>query len=162
MKVIKIFSLLLMFALTGLSVSAANTHKVSRDKRSINFKSWEITESRTGGFAGIMKSYALDSEGTLSHRDRTTETTTRVSETDISEIRKMLRQLSLPGTNLKTVRGKRIADGFYYSLTITLDKKEYKVEGSSFGPSAYLALTPKQQATLDKLKGKLQEIGAVV
>ena len=149
MKRLKITGLLLIF--TVIASFAANAQNAK-------FKNWVITSSQSGGFAGINKSFTLDSEGSLNRKNRGVENFRKIDQAKINEIEKLIRELKLPGTKSKTFKGKKIYDGIYTSLIITLDGKEYKVEGNSFEDAKFLALSGKQKLTLEKLKAKLAEL----
>jgi len=149
MKRTKILGFLLIFIALGISVANAQDGK---------FKTWKITTSQSGGFAGINKTTSLDSDGNLYRVNKNQEDFTKIDESKLAEIGKLIKELKLPGTKQKTVKGRRIYDGIYNGFVITLDGKEYKVEGTSFDDAKYLALSRNQQATLEKLKAKLREI----
>jgi hypothetical protein len=149
MKRTKILGFLLILIALGFSAAAAQNAK---------FKTWKITASEGGGFAGINKSWVLDSDGNLNRDNNGQENFEKIGESKVAEIEKLIKELKLPGTKQKTVKGKRIYDGIYKGLVITLDGKDYKVEGTSFDDAKYLALSKKQQSTLEKLKAKLLEI----
>jgi hypothetical protein len=121
-------------------------------------KTWSISESQGGGFAGNSKSYTLDSTGDLRRMTRTGENFEKIDEKKIAEIGRLVAALKLPGTKLKTVKGVRIYDGIFTSFVINLDGKAYKIEGTSFDDAKYIDLSAKQKATLEKLKEKLGEL----
>lgn len=160
MKALKLLTLLTVFGLMFFNVSLAKAHSLSSKKQSKDFRSWKITMSRSGGYAGMLKSYTLDSKGNLTHRDRAKETVEKISKDDVEEIGKMIQRLKLPNTKLKTVKGKRIYDGVYSNFIITLNGKNYNIEGNSFYDAKYLALTERQKEVLGRLYEKLKEVGA--
>ena len=155
MKRTKILGFLFIFTFLtmGFSAAAAQTAK---------FKTWKITSAKSGGFAGISLSSTLDSRGNLTRVNKTQEAVEKIDESKVSEISRLIKELNLPRTKLKTVKGRRIYDGIYTGLVITLDGKDYKIEGTTFDDAKYLALTKKQTATLEKLKAKFREIGGVL
>jgi hypothetical protein len=145
-----IFSgILVIFMAIGFSAANAQTTK---------FKTWKITVSESGGFAGINKNYTLDSEGNLNRTNKDQRNFEKINEAKIAEIGRLVKELKLPGTKLKTVKGKRIYDGIYTGFVITLDGRDFRVDGTSFDDAKYLALSKKQSATLEKLKAKLDEL----
>jgi hypothetical protein len=152
MKGTKLFGFLFILTLTvfGFSAVRAQTAKL---------KTWKIIQSQSGGFAGIQKSFTLDSEGNLTRKTKTGENFEKIEAAKTAEIARLVAELKLPGTKQKTVQGRRIYDGIYTGFVVTLDGKEYQVEGTSFGDAKYLALSKKQKATLEKLKAKLDELG---
>lgn len=152
MKRITFLGILFIFMVTAFGFSGAYAQKAK-------FKTWKITASQSGGFAGIQKSYTLDSEGNLNRNNKGQENFEKIDDAKIKEIGKLVAELKLPATKQKTVKGKRIYDGIYTGLVITLDGKDYNVEGTAFNDTKYLALSAKQKATLEKLKAKLGEIG---
>jgi hypothetical protein len=143
-----------IFAITiialGVSAVAAQTSKI---------KTWKITVAQSGGFAGISKSYTLDSEGNLNRENKDQRNFEKIDASKVREIGKLVTELKLPATRLKTFKGSRIYDGIYASLTINLNGKDYRVEGTSFDDAKFLALTKKQKATLEILKQKLEDLG---
>jgi hypothetical protein len=149
MKLTKILGFLLIFIALGTSAANAQNAK---------FKTWKITTSQSGGFAGINKTTSLDSDGNLYRVNKNQEEFTKIDDAKLAEIEKLIKELKLPGTKQKTVKGRRIYDGIYNGFVITLDGKEYKLEGTSFDDAKYLALSRKQEATLEKLKAKLRAI----
>ncbi len=154
MKRTKLLSLLVILGF--FVVGAAFT--VKAQKLSNKFKTWEISEGQSGGIAGMIKSYSLDSKGNLIERDGSIETTKKIDETSLQEIVKLLEELKLPRTRTRIVKGDRIYDGVYGDFTIRLDGKVYKVEGNSFYKEKQVVLSASQKKTLDKLKSKLAEI----
>jgi hypothetical protein len=153
MKRTIITGFLFIFTLMAFSAANAQTSK---------FKTWKITFARSGGLAGISTGYTLDNEGNLNRTNKRQQNYAKIEEARITEIAKLINELKLPGTRLKTVKGLRIYDGIYSSFIITLDGKDYRVEGTSFDDAKYLALSKKQAATLEKLKQKLDELGVVL
>lgn len=131
---------------------------MSASAQKAKFDTWKITASQTGGFAGINKIRELDSRGNLKQTDKRKETLRKINRRKIAEIDRLVKELDLRGTRQKTVKGDRIYDGIYSQFVITLEGKEYRIEGNSFDDSKYLALSRKQQATLGKLKSKLNEL----
>jgi hypothetical protein len=121
-------------------------------------KTWKITVSQSGGYAGIMKSYTFDNDGNLNRTNKDQRNFEKIDEAKTNEIGKLVKELGLPLTKLKIFKGKRIYDGIYSGIVINLDGKDYAVEGSSFDDAKYLALSKKQKTTLEKLKLKLNEI----
>jgi len=154
MKRTKILSFLFIFTFltVGFSAVAAQTAK---------FKTWKITSAKSGGFAGINLSSTLDSEGNLSRVNKSEEAVEKIEESKVKEIAELIKKLNLPRTKLKTVKGKRIYDGIYTNFVITLDGKDYKIEGTTFDDAKYLALTKKQTQILEKLKEKFRETGGI-
>jgi len=147
----KIFGFLIIFtALIFVFTVSAQTAKVG---------SWKITVSESGGFAGIHNSGALDSAGNLTRATKNGESSEKIDEEKITAIGRLINELKLPGTKLKTVKGLRIYDGIYKSFVITLDGKDYHLEGTSFDDAKYLVLSEKQRKVFEKLKSKLDEIG---
>jgi hypothetical protein len=124
------------------------------------FKTWKISVSESGGYAGLKKNYTLDNDGNLNRAFKDERNFEKVDDAKIAEIGRLVKELKLPGTKLKTVKGLRIYDGIYRGLVITLDGKDYNVEGTSFDDAKYLALSKNQQATLEKLKEKLLELNS--
>ncbi len=149
-------SLSLLVILGFFVVGAAFT--VKAQKLSNKFKTWEISEGRSGGIRGMTERYSLDSNGNLIKRQGSTETTQKIGETALLEIVKLLGELKLPGTRTGIVKGDGIYDGIYGGFTIRLDGKVYKVEGKSFYKETQVVLTASQKKTLDELKSKLTEI----
>jgi hypothetical protein len=149
MKRLKILGFLLIVAALGFTAVNAQNGK---------FKTWKIKSSQSGGFAGINKSFTLDSDGNLNRVNKGQENFSKIDESKVAEIGKLIKELKLPGTKQKIFKGKRIYDGIYTGLVITLDGKDYSVEGTSFNDAKYLALSAKQKATLERLKTKLNEI----
>jgi len=149
MKRTKILGFLLIFIAFGLTVAEAQTAK---------FKSWKITSSTSGGFAGIRKACVLDHLGNLNCDNRDEHNYNKIEDEKIAELGKLIRALKLPGTRLKTVKGARIYDGIYTSFVIALDGREYTVEGSSFDDAKYLRLSKKQREIFDRLKALFKEI----
>ena len=141
--------ILLIFVISGAIRAEAQTEAK---------ENWQITVSQTGGFAGINKSYTLDSEGNLERLVKNRESREKIDDEKVREIGKLIEDLKLPGTKLKTVRGLKIYDGVYSNLTIRLNDREYRVAGTSFADAKYLALSKKQKATLEVLKQKLEEL----
>ena len=121
-------------------------------------KTWKITVSQSGGYAGIMKSYTFDNDGNLNRVNKSQQNFEKIDAAKTAEIGRLVKELSLPRTKLKTVKGLRIYDGIYAGIVINLDGKDYAVEGTSFDDAKYLALSKKQKTTLEKLKIKLTEI----
>ena len=158
MKRTKILSLLLMLGF----LAVGGTFTVKAQKLSNKFKVWEISEGRSGGRTGRIESSSIGSDGNLIKREGSLKTTKKIDEPDLREIVKLLTELKLPGTKTRIVKGKRIYDGVYGWFTITLDGKDYKLEGSSFYDEKQVALTAAQKKTLDKLKSKLAEIRRIV
>jgi len=66
----------------------------------------------------------------------------------------------LPRAKTKLVRGRRIHDFPYASLTISLNGKSFLMEGSSFYDAKFVVITKARQQTFSKLKDKLTEVGA--
>jgi hypothetical protein len=155
MKRTKILGFIFIITFLTLSFSAVAG-------QTAKFKTWKITSSKSGGFAGISLSSTLDSEGNLSRVNKSREAVEKIEESKIKEIEKLVKELDLPRAKLKTVKGKRIYDGIYTGFVITLNGKDYKIEGTNFDDAKYLALTKKQTATLEKLKAKFREIGGVL
>jgi hypothetical protein len=154
MKRTRILGFLFIFALTAFGFSAIQA-------QALKFRTWKITQSQSGGFAGIQKTFALDSEGNLTRTTKGRENSEQIDSAKVAEIGRLVARLKLPGTKLKTVGGKGIYDGIYTGFVINLDGKDYKVEGTSFDNAKYLALSAKQKATLEKLKAKLNELGGL-
>jgi len=132
-----------MILLTNVSAQNANS------------KCWKITVSQSGGYAGINKIYTLDEKGNLMRKNKSQENFEKIGEEKTAEIGKLVRELKLPGTKLKTFKGSRIYDGIYTSFVINFDGKEYRIEGTSFDDAQFLNLSKKQKATLEKLKAML-------
>lgn len=151
MKRTKIFGFLAIFTLLTFGLSAVRA-------QTARFKTWKITSSQSGGFAGIRKSYMLDHQGNLTRVDKDRQNFEKIDKEKVLEIERLIKKLNLPRTKLKTVKGDKIYDGIYSSLIITLDGKNYNVEGNSFDDAKYLALSEEQHATLEKLKVKLDEL----
>jgi hypothetical protein len=151
MKRMKItgFLLILTIMTTGLLTVKAQSSQP---------KAWKITVLQSGGYAGIMKSYTFDHDGNLNRVNKSQQNFEKIDEAKTGEIGKLVKELNLPRTKLKTVKGLRINDGIYSSIVINLDGKDYAVEGTSFDDAKYLALSKKQKITLEKLKIKLNEI----
>jgi hypothetical protein len=151
MKRTKISGFLLILTIMAiglLSVEAQTSQK----------KTWKITVSQSGGYAGIMKSYTFDNDGNLNRTNKDQRNFEKIDEAKTNEIGKLVKELGLPLTKLKIFKGKRIYDGIYSGIVINLDGKDYAVEGTSFDDAKYLALSKKQKTTLEKLKLKLNEI----
>ena len=123
-------------------------------------KTWTIYEGKGGGRAGKIDSYSIDSDGAFAETKGSKTTTSRIPAADLQELVKLLKDLKLPGTKTKIVKGDGIYDGVYGGLTITLDGKKYKIEGNSFYAEKQLVLLEGQKQTLDRLKRKLTEIRA--
>ena len=151
MKRPKFLGLILFFTLLAFGFSVAKA-------QNMRLKTWKITVSQSGGFAGIMKSYTLDNEGNLKRVNKNQQNSEKIEDVKIQEIGKLVKELKLPGTKLKKVGGDRVYDGIYSSLVINLDGTDYNVEGNSFNDAKFLALNEKQKATLEKLKTKLNEL----
>ena len=149
MKRLKLLGFLLVF--TVAATVAANAQNAK-------FKKWTITSTQTGGFAGLNNRNSLDSDGNLTRIVKRKETSSRIDQAKIAEIGRLVKELKLPGTKQKTVKGKRIYDGIYTGLVITLDGREYKIEGTSFDDAKYLALSKNQTKKLEKLKAILKEL----
>ena len=149
MKRLKITGLIIILTIFGMTAASA---------QSVKFKTWKITVSQSGGFAGINKSYTLDHEGNLNRVSKATSNFQKIDAAQVAEIGRLIRELKLPGTKLKTFKGKRIYDGIYTGLVIALDGREFKVEGTSFDDAQYLALSNRQKAVLEKLKAKLDAL----
>jgi hypothetical protein len=148
MKRLKLYGFLLVFTLAACFTANA---------QNASFKTWKITSTQSGGFAGINKVNTLDGDGFLTQTSKGRGVSTEIDAAKLAEIVKLLKGLKLPATKQKTVKGRRIYDGIYTGLVITLDGKDYKIEGSSFGDEKRLALSKKQKAALEKLKAKLKE-----
>ena len=146
MKRFTILGFLLVFTAIGSFAVSAQT-----------FNNWKITMRQTGGFAGINKVVELDSRGILNRIDKNRQTSKKINRWKIAEIERLLEELRLPGTRQKNVKGEKIYDGIYRETVISLDGKNYRLEGSSFDDSKILALSKRQQRTLEKLKEKLEE-----
>jgi hypothetical protein len=151
MKRLKRIGLIFVLAFMTFSFTAV-------EAQTARFKTWKITVSQSGGFAGIRKSYTLDQKGNLNRVDKTQQNFELIDREKVLEIGKLIKELNLPRTKLKTVKGDKIYDGIYAGLIITLDGKNYHVEGNSFDDAEYLALSAEQRATLEKLKAKLNEL----
>ncbi len=132
----------------GFSAVEAQTSKI---------KTWKITVSQSGGLAGIRKTFTLDNDGNLNRVNKDQQSFEKIEESRIGELGKLIKELNLPRTKLKTVKGIRIYDGIYSGLTINLNGKDYNVEGSSFDDAKFSALNAKQKVTLEKLKKQLAE-----
>jgi len=122
--------------------------------------SWSIHSSaflslREGG-----RSFSLDSRGNLERRTKNLETKRTVQTADLQEIAKLIQELNLPRAKTKLVRGRRIYDFPYASLTISLNGKSFLMEGSSFYDAKFVVITKARQQTFSKLKDKLTEVGA--
>jgi hypothetical protein len=142
-----------IFILTIMAISFSTV-----EAQTTKFKTWKITVSQSGGYTGIMKSYALDNEGKLVRINKNQQIIEIIDPAKTEEIGKLIKELSLPRTKSKTVKGQRIYDGIYSSLVINLEGKDYKVEGNSFDDAKFLALTKKQKGKLEELKAKFNEI----
>ncbi len=152
MKLTKLlrFIFLMTILMIGFTATDAQTKQCT---------TWKITVSQSGGFAGIMKSYTLDKEGNLNRINKDQRNFEKIDEARMAEIDKLVEELNLPRTKLKTVKGSRIYDGIYNSFVISLDGKDYKVAGNSFDDAQFTALSKKQTETLAKLKAKIDELG---
>lgn len=153
----KTFVLVIVWmVLFGIYGIAQNTTAIT------NQPAWKISEWRGGGIRGTVKSVSLDSDGNLNQQNGTKVNNRNVERSLLNEIRKSILDLNLPRTRTKIVKGKRIYDGIYSGLTITLSGKDYKIEGSSFYDAKYVDLTPKQQQLLQQLKEKWESIQTLV
>ncbi len=142
---------LILFGIYG------RTQETPVAKNTGDFKSWKITAFRSGGFVGMIHTVSLDSDGNLKQRDRMKETSKKVGESVVQKIGELLRQLDLPSAKLKRVRGEGGPDAFYSGFTITLDGKDFEIEGNSDRDTDYVELTAKQQETLLKLQRQFAE-----
>lgn len=154
-----VLSLILAVVLQGEICSGIKAQTKSQTDKTPTFKAWRISYSQGGGLKGFSKAYSIDSESNLKVKNNKDETIKEVEKSDLSIIKNLLQQLKLPTTKTKVVKGKQIYDGIYSTFTITLDGKDFRVEGSSFYDAKYLYLTKTQQDTLKQLKEKLSEIG---
>ncbi len=151
MKRTKLFGILFIFTILTIGVSTVEA-QIAR------IKTWKITVSQSGGFAGINKSYTLDQRGNLNRKNKKRITFEKIENFKIREIGSLIKELRLPGTGLKTVKGDRIYDGIYSGFVINIDGRDFSVGGNSFYDAKYLALSRKQKATLAELKAKLDEL----
>jgi hypothetical protein len=83
-----------------------------------------------------------------------------VQTADLQEIANLIQELNLPRAKTKLVRGRRIYDFPYASLTISLNGKSFLMEGSSFYDARFVVLAKAGQQAFSKLKEKLIEVGA--
>jgi hypothetical protein len=146
--------LMILGFLTVAGSFTAEAQKLSNNK----FKTWKISDGQSGGIAGRIENYSISSDGNSIEQANMKTTTQKIDETDLQEIVGLLEELKLPGTKTKLVKGSRIYDGVYGGLTITLDGKDYKIEGNSFYDEKQIVLTAAQKKTLDQLKRKLAQI----
>lgn len=155
MKKDKILSLLIMFGFLLLGgVSTVKTQKLSNK----TFKTWKISAGESGGMPGMIESYSLDSDGNFIEVKNSKTTTKKIDETDLQEFVELLKELKLPASKTKLVKGSRIYDGVYGGFTITLDGKTYKIYGDSFNDQKQVVLTATQKKTFDKLQEKFGQI----
>lgn len=124
-------------------------------------KTWTIYEGKGGGKAGRIDSYSIDGDGALAETKASKTTIRKIAPADLQQLVKLLRDLKLPWTKTKIVKGDGIYDGVYGGLMITFDGKKYKIEGNSFYAEKQLVLTEPQKQILDRLKQKLAEIRTV-
>jgi hypothetical protein len=130
----------------------AIAQKTPAAKNVDDLKTWKITSSRSGGIAGMIQGYKLDSGGHYNELSKAKKAIRKIEPATLREISKLILELNLPGAKMKTVKGLGIYDGIYESFTITLGSKDYKLEGSSFYSEKQVALTAKQQKTYKKLQ----------
>ena len=119
---------------------------------------WRISEAKSGGLRGKTDGYSIDSYGHLVDTKDSKQTTRKVTSAELAELGNILVGLRLPGTKTRMVKGDGIYDGVYGGLTITLDGKDYKIEGNSFYAERQLVLSASQKAGLEQLKQKLAKI----
>jgi hypothetical protein len=143
-----------MPALIFMFFSYAQAQKLSNKK----IETWKITSFQSGGIRGFIESSSFDSDGNFERQHGTEKTNEKFDESFVEEINVLIRELDLPRSKMKTVRGKGIYDGIYSGFTITLNGKVYRIEGSSFYDEKYLAPTTKQKETLKKLSELLVKI----
>lgn len=149
MKRTKFLSLIFIITLLTVGFSAVQAQK---------YKTWKITVSQSGGYAGIMKSYTLDNEGNLNRINKDQQNYEKIEDSRVRRIERLIRELKLPGTKLKKVGGLRIYDGVYSGFVITIDSKDYNIQGTSFNDAMYVALSDKQKETLKRLNQELAEL----
>ncbi|MEQ1763405.1 MAG: hypothetical protein ABL984_09705 [Pyrinomonadaceae bacterium] len=151
----RILSLLIMlgfFVVGGAFTGQAQKLSIKQ------IKTWTIYEGKGGGRAGRIDSYSIDSDGAFGETRGTKTTVRKIAAADLQELVKLLKDLKLPGTKTKIIKGDGVYDGIYGGLTITLDGKHYKIEGNSFYDEKQLVLMEPQKKTLDRLKRTLTEI----
>lgn len=142
----------------GLLLILTTIFSATASAQKAKIKTWTITVAQSGGYAGFSNSYTLDNKGNLTRKNKSLENYEKIDDVKTKEIGKLIRDLKLPGTKLKTVKGLRIYDAVYNSFVININGKVYSIEGASFFDAKYVALSAGQKATLEKLKTILKEL----
>jgi len=112
---------------------------------------WQIEFQRSGGFAGLMQSLTLSSDGKLTANDlRTNQSASRTLKPQERESIAALLAQTCP---FEVSRAEsRCADCFIYTLKITMDGVPYQVEIND------VSLSPNLSPLIDLLTGQMQEM----
>lgn len=152
----KIFSWMFVLAFLVFSVCSANAQRMSSESR----KKWEIssmffTDMREG------KNFSLDSKGLVVKVENKNETLILLNENELQEIDALVRNLNLSQTTTKTVIGKGVYDFPFWLFSIEIGDKYYVLDGEFFSDTKVTVLSDRQTLIFEKLKTKLEEIGAL-
>ncbi|MGC8857037.1 MAG: protealysin inhibitor emfourin [Anaerolineae bacterium] len=112
---------------------------------------WQIEFQRSGGFAGLMQSLTLSSDGKMTASDLRTHQS--VSGTLQAQELESIASLLAQNCPFEKPRGEsRCADCFLYTLKITMDGTPYQVEVND------VALSPNMGPLIELLTAQMQEM----
>lgn len=145
--------ILSIFVFGFLSANAQRTTSESR-------KNWEIT-SIVFTDVNEKNEFSLNSRGTIVKVEKKNETLSILNENELQEIDALVRNLNLSQTTAKTVKGKGVYDFPFWLVSIEIGDKYYVLDGAFFSDTKVTGLSDRQKAIYEKLKIKLEEIGAL-